>query len=178
LLIADFVHVQIHTKKRNRLEHQRLNKLVYVSYNRKMENRFANIRELGCKGKKSNPLVLEEFLWQNEWVEDCHEGDGDGANIWTAVDDAIGATQGLQGRNLPRIAAATSSQPQHTYVRTRKRPRNAATIDICDCEEDENGIDQPVQAESPRANEEGSESGGGEAAGDADQFRLDEDLLL
>jgi hypothetical protein len=82
---------------------------------------------------------------------------------------------------LPRSAAATSSQPQHTYVRTRKRPRNAATVDIC--EEDENDqqdehIDQPVQAESPRANEEGSESGGGEAAGDADQFRLDEDLLL
>jgi hypothetical protein len=44
------------------LEHQRLNKLVYVSYNRKMENQFANIRELGCKGKKSNPLMLEEFL--------------------------------------------------------------------------------------------------------------------
>jgi hypothetical protein len=95
-----------------------------------MENRFANIRELGCKGKKSIPLVLEEFLWQNEWVEDCHEGDG--ANIWTAVDNAIGATQGLRDRNLPRSAAATYSQPQHMYVRTRKRPRNAATIDICE----------------------------------------------
>jgi hypothetical protein len=135
---------------------------------------------LVAKERKAT-LVLEEFLWQNEWVEDCHEGDGDGANIWTAVDDAIGATQGLRGQNLPRSAAATSSQPQHPYVRTRKRPRNAATIDIC--EEDENDqqdehIDQPVQAESPRANEEGSESGGGEAAGDADQFRFDEDLLL
>jgi hypothetical protein len=70
---------------------------------------------------------------------------------------------------------------EETVGSTRKRPRNAATIDIC--EEDENDqqdehIDQPVQAESPRANEEGSESGGGEAAGDADQFHLDEDLLL
>jgi hypothetical protein len=70
---------------------------------------------------------------------------------------------------------------EETVGSTRKRPRNTATIDIC--EEDENDqqdehIDQPVQAESPRANEEGSESGGGEAAGDADQFRLDEDLLL
>jgi hypothetical protein len=64
LLNADFVHVQIHTKKWNRLEHQRLNKLVDASYNSKMENRFANIRELGSKGKKSNPLVLEEFLWE------------------------------------------------------------------------------------------------------------------
>jgi hypothetical protein len=106
LLIADFMHVQIHTKTRNRLEHQRLNKLVYEIYNRKIENRFANIRELDSKGKKNNPLVLEEFLWENEWVEDSHEGDG--ANIWTAVDDAISATQGLQGRNLPRSAATSS----------------------------------------------------------------------
>jgi hypothetical protein len=48
-------------KKRNRLEHQRLNKLVYVSYNRKMENRFQTLRKLGSKGKRSNPPVLEEF---------------------------------------------------------------------------------------------------------------------
>jgi hypothetical protein len=33
-----------------------------VSYNQKMENQFAEIRELGSKGKRSNPLVLEEFL--------------------------------------------------------------------------------------------------------------------
>jgi hypothetical protein len=164
------------------LEHQRLNKLVYVSYNRKMENQFANIRELGCKGKKSNPLVLEEFLWQNEWVEDCHEGDGDGANIWIAIDDAIGATQGLRGRNLPRNIAATSSQVQHTYVRTRKRSRNTPTIDIFEEDNDQQEhIDQQVPAETTQANGEGSESGGGgggEADGDADQFRLDEDLLL
>jgi hypothetical protein len=54
--------VQIHTKKRNKLEHQRLNKLVYVSYNRKMENQFAKIQELGSKGQRSNPLVLEKIL--------------------------------------------------------------------------------------------------------------------
>jgi hypothetical protein len=89
---------------------------------------------------------------------------------------------------LPRSAtagsgndAATSSQVQHTYVRTRKRLRNAATIDIS--EEDENDqqdehIDQPIQTESTQANEEESESGGGKVVGDDDQFRLDEDLLL
>jgi hypothetical protein len=61
-----------------------------------MEKLFANIRELGCKGKKSNPLVLEEFLWQNEWVEDYHKCDGDGVNIWTTIYDAIDATQDLR----------------------------------------------------------------------------------
>jgi hypothetical protein len=96
------VHVQIHTKKRNKLEHQRLNKLVYMSYNRKMENRFTKIRELGSKGKRNNPLVLEEFLWKNEWVE---ESPCDGDNLWSAMDEAVNATQGLRGRNLPRSAA-------------------------------------------------------------------------
>jgi hypothetical protein len=43
------------------LEHKRLNNLVYVSYNRKMANRFAKLHELGSKGKKYNPLHLEEF---------------------------------------------------------------------------------------------------------------------
>jgi hypothetical protein len=165
------------------VQHQRLNKLVYVSYNRKMENRLANIRELGSKGKKINPLVLEDFLWENEWDEDSHKGDG--ANIWTAVNDAIVAMQGLWSWNLPKsaaagsgnAAAASSSQPQQTYVRTRKRPKITATIEYCEDESDQQD-EQPLQTESPRANEEGSESGGGEAAGDADQFHLDEDLLL
>jgi hypothetical protein len=30
----------------------------------------------------------------------------DGDNIWGGVDEALGATQGLQDRNLPRTAAA------------------------------------------------------------------------
>jgi hypothetical protein len=50
-----------------------------------------------------------------------------------AVDEALGATPALQGRNLPRLAAtgaASSSRPQRTYVRTRKRSRNVAAQDI------------------------------------------------
>jgi hypothetical protein len=42
-----------------------------------MKTLFALIRELGSKGKRSNPLVLEEFLWENEWVEESNEGEGD-----------------------------------------------------------------------------------------------------
>ena len=44
--------------------------MVYVSYNRKMENRFKKIRELGSKGKRCNPLLLDEFHWENEWVNE------------------------------------------------------------------------------------------------------------
>jgi hypothetical protein len=31
-----------------------------------MENRFKKNRELGSKGKKCNPLLLEEFHWEND----------------------------------------------------------------------------------------------------------------
>jgi hypothetical protein len=41
-----------------------------------MENRFQTLRELGSKGKRRNPLMLEEFMWENEWVEE-NEDDGD-----------------------------------------------------------------------------------------------------
>ena len=57
----------MHTKKRNRLLHKRLNDLVYVSYNRKMLSRFQKRKE---KADKSfDPLVLEDFDWDNEWVD-------------------------------------------------------------------------------------------------------------
>ncbi|XP_019184207.1 PREDICTED: uncharacterized protein LOC109179096 [Ipomoea nil] len=67
----------IHTKKRNRLEHKRLNDLVYVQYNRKIASRFQKMRE---EGSNFNPLVLEEFQWDNEWInggesnDDVHPG--------------------------------------------------------------------------------------------------------
>jgi hypothetical protein len=83
-----------------------------------MENRFAKIRELGSKGKKSNPLVFEEFQWENEWVDE----ESDSVNLWATVDEALGATEGLRGQNIPRAAVGlvrgtSSSQPHpRTYV--------------------------------------------------------------
>jgi hypothetical protein len=43
--------------------------------------------------------VLEELLWENEWVEESHKGDGD--NLWSAMDEAFGAPQGLRSGHPP-----------------------------------------------------------------------------
>lgn len=59
----------IHTKKRNRLLHKRLNAIVFV-YNQKMKTRFQIRREK--KGKSFDPLVIEEFDWDNEWADSCY----------------------------------------------------------------------------------------------------------
>jgi len=70
-----------------------------------MENRFKTIRELGSKGKRSNPLLLQEFHWESEWVdENCGPVMEGGSNdvTWAQLDEAIGATQELEGRNMRR----------------------------------------------------------------------------
>jgi hypothetical protein len=84
------------------LEHQRLNNLVYIQYNRKMAARFQRLREEGNIG---NPLVLEDFQWDNEWVDNQKETVRQGDDLaWAHVDEATGASSSLQGRNFPRRA--------------------------------------------------------------------------
>jgi hypothetical protein len=163
--------MQLHTKKRNKLEHKRLNKLVYVSYNKKMHNRFQKIRELGCKGQKVNPLMLDEFQWDNEWVdENCEE------STWAAVDEAVGASENLQGRNLPRAAAArAAASVSQTYKRNRKRPRTAATPNTIDDEDDDHEAQVQLDASN---DEEGMEVDGDLGGDEGGGFNLDDDLLI
>ena len=61
------VFERIHTKKRNRLEQQWLNDLVYVQYNLRLRcNQLLN------KRPDSNPIVLEDIDPTSNWVvETC-----------------------------------------------------------------------------------------------------------
>jgi hypothetical protein len=95
--------------ERNRLEHKRLIDLVYVSYNRKMADRFQKIHE---EGKNFDTLILEDFDWDNKWVDPLANSShvsnalGDDFNLsWDQVDEGIGASAHLRGRNFPRRAA-------------------------------------------------------------------------
>ncbi|KAL6508662.1 hypothetical protein OROGR_023373 [Orobanche gracilis] len=86
----------IHTKKRNRLEHQRLNDLVYIQYNRKIATRFQKRRE---DGKNFDPLLLDDFQWDNEWLNGEVVDPGDVDRL--AVDRALEASEGIDGRRNP-----------------------------------------------------------------------------
>ncbi|XVF04569.1 hypothetical protein REPUB_Repub05bG0095300 [Reevesia pubescens] len=55
-----FEHV--HSKKRNRLEHQRLNDLVYVHYNLRLQQRNH------FKGRNYDPIDFEDFEENGDWV--------------------------------------------------------------------------------------------------------------
>lgn len=122
--------MQIHTKKRNRLEHKRLNDLVYVQYNRKMAARFQKRCE---KGSSSfDPLCLEEFDWNNEWVdldaEPIYNGHGLDGITWQQVDDVVGASTMLQGRNFPRRGRGDGcGHESHDFSITYARKRHAVS---------------------------------------------------
>ncbi|CAH9136807.1 unnamed protein product [Cuscuta epithymum] len=115
----------IHTKKRNRLEHKRLNDLVFIQYNRKIATRFQKRRE---EGKNFNPLIFEDFQWNNEWVsnEVVHPGDD---LLWSQVDEALGASSSLQGRNLPRTS---SSRGESVYYRRRGSNSSNSSLRLID----------------------------------------------
>ncbi|KAI8568658.1 hypothetical protein RHMOL_Rhmol02G0217700 [Rhododendron molle] len=53
---------EIHTKKRNRLEHKRLNALVYVKYNTKLRERSIKRRQ------NIDPILVDEIDSDDEWI--------------------------------------------------------------------------------------------------------------
>lgn len=138
----------MHTKKRNRLLHKRLNDLVYVAYNRKMKTRFQKRREKA--GKNYDPLVIEDFDWDNEWTDSLvvpPQGGRECDLTWDDVDEAIGASRSLRGRNLPRQANRyTPGEP----AAFQRRPRSTTMV------VEEDGLDEQGQ-DSDSGNEEDEE---------------------
>ena len=105
-------------------------------------------------GKKYDPLVIEEFDRDNEWADSLHvpipsaqESDAVNELTWQHVDEATGASQALQGRNLPRRATAT----QH-YSRSRNVPVPATE----DGEEEDEVEDPHDDAEVSECEEDGN----------------------
>ncbi|XP_042487754.1 uncharacterized protein LOC122067992 [Macadamia integrifolia] len=133
----------IHTKKRNRLEHQRLNDLVYIQYNRRLHSRFQERRE---KGNNCDPLILDEMNWISEWITGDQE-DGDLVHprddlTWGDVDRAVGASTSVGVRNLPRRAQGSISAANICYTR---RGRGRATIEESSDDEVEEEVHDVVR---------------------------------
>ncbi|CAH1432877.1 unnamed protein product [Lactuca virosa] len=91
----------VHTKKRNRLETNRLNNLVYVQFN-------ANLME---KNKKRKDRTLEVLLANDshsaqEWIIDGDDGDGDEVDpesVMEAIDEALKTND----NQVPRKSSTT-----------------------------------------------------------------------
>jgi hypothetical protein len=122
-----------------------LNDNVFVSYNRKNMDRFQKRREK-IGDKSYDPLIIDDFDWGNEWVDPTMpppqgaRGCPDDIS-WELVDEAVGASSSLQGRNFPRGASATMgrgpSNANIQYQRQRKRPAPTPSYESDDQEDDQ-----------------------------------------
>ena len=117
-----------------------------------MKTRFQLRREK--KGKSFDPLVFEEFDWDNEWDDSSHvfprgcrgcDIDENGLT-WQLVDEAIGASSSLRGRNLPRNANKCARSSNRGLVEidsgsgiegVEENHDPLDDADVTDCEDDD-----------------------------------------
>ncbi|RVX04241.1 hypothetical protein CK203_015534 [Vitis vinifera] len=104
---------QIHSKRRNRLNHQRLNDLVYIKYNRALKRRYNERNTI-------DPISLKDIDDSNEWLigrmedEDSHGG---------AQDDFVFDDDNLTWGDVARAAGAEEAR-----FDTRARARASSSI--------------------------------------------------
>nr|CAN66311.1 hypothetical protein VITISV_027163 [Vitis vinifera] len=103
----------IHSKRRNRLDHQRLNDLVYIKYNRTLKRRYNERNTI-------DPISLKDIDDSNEWLigrmedEDSHGG---------AQDDFVFDDDNLTWGDVARAAGAEEAR-----FDTRARARASSSI--------------------------------------------------
>lgn len=117
--IAFFDILQIHTKKRNRLEVQRLNDLVFVQFNAKLKDKKE--RHLALK----DPLESVEADKAKDWLATLNPNEDEvypGAGVtWGMVADASGATERDITRTYTRSRRNTQSTPIVASIPTSSR---------------------------------------------------------
>jgi hypothetical protein len=143
-----------------------LNDIVYVGYNHKNKSRFQARREE--KGKSFDPLVIQDFSWDNEWVDATYvhpQGargcDNENGLTWGLVDDAVGASSSLRGRNFPRSASrkgaripvVVEDEDGSTDGDGEEEEDPHDDADVTDSEDAPNGSNDSGQIAVPKINE-------------------------
>ncbi|XP_028803194.1 uncharacterized protein LOC114758322 [Neltuma alba] len=102
---------QVHTKRRNRLEQQRLNALVFVKYNLQLEMR-QKIREE--KRETYDPICLSDIEFDDEWITEkenpCLPVDGSWMDIHESFTFDEGAPSKKRKRGPRNLNAKISSK--------------------------------------------------------------------
>ncbi|GMP53938.1 hypothetical protein CsSME_00019250 [Camellia sinensis var. sinensis] len=104
---------ELHSKKRNRLEQQRLNDLVYVKYNRTLRFRYDMRNTL-------DPISLQNIDESNEWLLGRMDGESDEDNEPVFDDD-----DGLTWATVARASGVEESShaSRATSSRSKAQPR-------------------------------------------------------
>ncbi|KAH1094864.1 hypothetical protein GYH30_040248 [Glycine max] len=161
------VFEQIHSKKRNRLEHKRLHDLVFVKYNQQLKQRY-NARD------EIDPISLNDIDVCNEWLvgEMDQDDDNDAGNDlvfedddalnWATVYQASGVGEcrmyTRRKKQKTSVAAAQTSKKQAMVVGSSSRKQKAV-------QENDEDLDVESEEEEIMVNFEASD--GEEGEGDA-----------
>ncbi|KAL6513362.1 hypothetical protein OROGR_020848 [Orobanche gracilis] len=139
LLVALLV---LHSKKRNRLEQQKLNDLVYIKYNRALRRRY------DCRDT-IDPIILDEtsVVDPNEWlvgIFDEEEGDAlvhDGDDLtWGDVVRATGgssSTSKSKGKGKMQLI----DEEEFNFDEESEEEKDAETYKACDIDESDSDDD-------------------------------------
>ncbi|XP_061360438.1 uncharacterized protein LOC133304421 [Gastrolobium bilobum] len=90
---------QIHSKRRNRLEQQRLNALVFVKYNLQLEIRQKQREE---KGDTYDPICLSDLDSDEEWITEQEEPCLMDEESWMDVHECFNVDEGDQSKKRKR----------------------------------------------------------------------------
>lgn len=101
----------IHTKRRNRLDHIRLNDLVYIKYNRALMKRYNERHTI-------DPISLKHIDDSNEWLMGIMEDEGD------AEDDLVFESDDLTWGD---VAKASGAEELRVYTRAKASSSKTAT---------------------------------------------------
>lgn len=136
-----------------------------------MTSRFQKCREE--VGRSCDPLVMEDFDWENEWVDPTAQPHCSSALdiTWDQVDEAIGASHELRGRNLPRTYARRARHISRVVEEARvveddEEEGEEEDIIVDDVDVDDFG-DKPMDATEDDAENM-------DASNDFDEFALDD----
>ena len=145
-----------------------MNDLCFVQYNQKNADRFQKLREEGSKGTRSDPLVLEDLQWDNEWVDHNAQPVYEGADItWGEVDEAVGASEGPL-RNLRSRGSGSQLAGTATLHYSRSRVQTQV-------EEEEEEVAPEVELEDYSTSEDDQGVNGGEGEDDDERGNGDFD---
>lgn len=89
----------MHTKRRNRLETQRLNALVFVKYNLRLEQRQEKRQE---RGETYDPIVLSDVESDDEWITEKEEPCLPEDTSWMDIHECFQDDEGVSSKKRKR----------------------------------------------------------------------------
>lgn len=90
---------QVHTKRRNRLEQQRLNALVFVKYNLQLEMRQKSREE---KGDTYDPISLSDIESDDEWITEKEDPCLPIDSSWMDIHETFSLEEGAPSKKRKR----------------------------------------------------------------------------